>query len=147
MLYYVLVMNPQSNEKPPAFTLPLPQGEAPQPTPEQSANPLNPTEVSAGKAIEQGISSAPMPPPSTGAAQQVPPAPAAPVPQAPGIAPSTMPQIADDTDLIEKEWVEKAKQIVAQTAHDPYLQNREINRVKADYLKKRYNKDVKLSEE
>ncbi len=55
-----------------------------------------------------------------------------------------MPQIADDTDLIEKEWVEKAKQIVEQTAHDPHAQIQAINRVKVDYLKKRYNKDVKL---
>lgn len=56
------------------------------------------------------------------------------------------PQIADDTDLIEKEWVEKAKSIVEQTKHDPYLQNKEMGVMKADYLKKRYNKDVKLSE-
>jgi hypothetical protein len=58
-----------------------------------------------------------------------------------------LPQIADDTDLIEKEWVLKAKEIVARTAHDPHLQNREMNRFKADYLKKRYNKEVKLSED
>ena len=58
-----------------------------------------------------------------------------------------MPQIADDTDLIEKEWILKAKEIVTQTAHDPHLQNREINKVRTDYLKKRYNKDVKLIED
>lgn len=54
--------------------------------------------------------------------------------------------IAEDSDLIEKEWVEKAKHIVEQTKHDPHLQNREMNNIKAEYLKQRYNKDVKLSE-
>lgn len=54
--------------------------------------------------------------------------------------------IADDADLIEKEWVIRAKAIVAQTKDDPHTQNREMNKVKADYLKKRYNKDLKTSE-
>ncbi|MBA3758580.1 hypothetical protein H0X10_03045 [Candidatus Saccharibacteria bacterium] len=62
----------------------------------------------------------------------------------PGMA--ITPQIADDTDLIEKEWVDKAKQIVEHTRHDPHQQNKEMNIIKADYLKKRYNKDIKLSE-
>ncbi len=60
---------------------------------------------------------------------------------------SAMPQIADDNDLIEKEWVEKAKQIVEHTKSDPRKQNTEMNKIKADYLKKRYNKEVKLVEE
>jgi hypothetical protein len=59
---------------------------------------------------------------------------------------SSMPAIADDADLIEKEWVEKAKEIVAKTHQDPYLQNQEMNKVKADYLKKRYNKDLKTGD-
>lgn len=65
--------------------------------------------------------------------------------QALPIAPS--PLIAEDNDLIEKEWVDKAKRIVDSTRDDPYQQNREINKVKADYMKKRYNKDIKLTEE
>ena len=59
---------------------------------------------------------------------------------------AVMPQIAEDNDLIEKEWVEKAKQIVEHTKHDPHLQSKEMNHMKADYLKKRYNKDLKLSD-
>lgn len=59
---------------------------------------------------------------------------------------SLAPQIADDTDLIEKEWVERAKRIVEHTKHDPNEQTKEMNTMKADYLKKRYNKDLKLSE-
>lgn len=56
------------------------------------------------------------------------------------------PQMADDNDLIEKEWVMKAKQIVLATKEDPYTQNREMSKFKADYLKKRYNKDIKIEE-
>lgn len=63
------------------------------------------------------------------------------------VATAGQPQIADDLDLIEKEWVEKAKAIVEQTKHDPRTQSREINRFKADYLKRRFNKEVKLEEE
>lgn len=56
------------------------------------------------------------------------------------------PSLADDSDLIEKEWVLKAKQIIAATRDDPYTQNRELSKFKADYLKKRYNKDIKIEE-
>lgn len=59
---------------------------------------------------------------------------------------SDAPAIADDNDLIEKEWVLKAKQIVERTKDDPYNQNKELNVFKADYMKKRYNKSIKLSE-
>ena len=59
---------------------------------------------------------------------------------------TSTPPIADDNDLIEKEWVLKAKEIVAKTKNDPYNQNKEMNVVKADYMQKRYNKTIKLSE-
>ena len=57
-----------------------------------------------------------------------------------------VPEIAEDNDLIEKEWVKKAKDIVHATTGDPYSQNKQINRMKVDYIKKRYNKDVKHKE-
>lgn len=63
-----------------------------------------------------------------------------------GQQPQASPMIADDNDLIEKEWVLKAKQIVASTKDDPYTQNKEMSKFKADYLKKRYNKDIKVEE-
>lgn len=70
-----------------------------------------------------------------------------PVPQQSGASYSAeSPSIADDVDLIEKEWVIKAKGIVARTKDDPNAQNKDMNRFKADYLKTRYNKDVKVSE-
>ena len=57
------------------------------------------------------------------------------------------PEIADDIDLIEKEWVKKAKDIVDSTQGDPYEQNNQMNKMKVEYIKKRYNKDIKLKEE
>lgn len=57
------------------------------------------------------------------------------------------PQIADDVDLIEKEWVEKAKEIVEKTKDNPYLQNKAISEIKADYIQKRYNKQISKSED
>jgi len=57
---------------------------------------------------------------------------------------STLP-LADDDDLIEKEWVERAKRIVEQTRDDPYKQSEELTVVKADYLQQRYNKSIKLN--
>ena len=71
-----------------------------------------------------------------------PPAPAVPVNQT--SAHPTAPAVADDLDLIEKEWVEKAKAIVAQTRTDPHAQNQELNQFKADYMSKRYNKQIKI---
>jgi hypothetical protein len=54
-------------------------------------------------------------------------------------------QADSDADLIEKEWVNKAKQIVEKTRDDPYKQSEELTVVKADYIKKRYNKTIKLN--
>src|SRR5688500_12877630 len=73
-------------------------------------------------------------------APEVTPQPAAPVQPAPTPAPAPMPdlsrvdvpqqpsqtsvpstpQIADDVDVIEKEWVDRAEQVVSQTKGDPY---------------------------
>lgn len=58
-----------------------------------------------------------------------------------------VPEIADDGDIIEKEWVDKAKHIVATTRHDPYKQARELHRFKAEYLQKRYNKTIEVVED
>jgi hypothetical protein len=87
--------------------------------------------------IENGASSNAIPGPH---AQAV-PAPDDHTTQARQLA-GTTPQIADDADLIEKEWVEKAKEIVEKTRENPYLQNKAINEIKADYIKKRYNKEI-----
>lgn len=56
------------------------------------------------------------------------------------------PAIADDVDVIEKAWVQKAKTIVNDHKHDPYTQEKETSKLQADYLKKRYGKEVKVNE-
>lgn len=61
-------------------------------------------------------------------------------------AASDDPQIADDIDVIEKEWVDKAKKIVNATKEDPHMQEKEVSKLQANYLMKRYNKQLKLSE-
>lgn len=67
-----------------------------------------------------------------------------PAPQAPQVAVDDNPAVAADDDLIEKEWVDKAKKVIAETKHDPYLQEQAVSRLQADYLQKRYNKSVKV---
>ena len=79
------------------------------------------------------------------AAQVVQPIPVQPIPPQPGspAQQSDAPLIADDVDVIEKEWVDKAKSIVNQTKEDPYTQEQEVSKLQADYLAKRYNKNIK----
>lgn len=57
------------------------------------------------------------------------------------------PLTAADEDLIEMEWVHKAKKIVSETKTDPYLQEREVSKLQASYLHKRYGKEVKVPRE
>ncbi len=52
--------------------------------------------------------------------------------------------VLNDNDKIEKEWVNKVKQIVERTRNDPYRQNEELTVVKADYMQQRYNKTIKV---
>ncbi len=121
------------------------QGEQMGPNPVEAPMMPTHTEAAAGQAIERGQSAPSAPPQQVPAGQPFIPA----APMDPGLAtvPGNMPAIADDTDLIEKEWVVKAKEIVSRTKNDPYQQNKEVERVKAEYLKKRYNKDVKITED
>ena len=55
---------------------------------------------------------------------------------------STNPTTANDDDLIEKEWVDKAKQIIAQTRDDPHRREQEVGALQKDYLQKRYGKEL-----
>lgn len=138
--------HPISNELPPVHN------------PEVSQQNMSPVET-AGRAVDneshaarafEAASAGGAPSPAV-VAPVAQPDPFAPVAQAPGAAAQQaaagMPAIADDTDLIEKEWVLKAKEIVARTKQDPYQQNKEVERVKADYMKKRYNRDIKVTED
>jgi hypothetical protein len=74
-----------------------------------------------------------------------PPMPAPPQPPAQAQA-NGNPAVADDGDLIEKEWVHKAKSIVESTKGDPYKQSEALTALKADYMQKRYNKTIKTTQ-
>lgn len=121
---------------------------------EHGANYGNPSnEHAASQALERGVS-APAPDNSQAPSNQSQPVSTSPYTQDPlAVTPlqpphdNSHPAVADDNDLIEKEWVDKAKEIVARTTQDPYKQNQEITNMKVGYLKKRYNKDIKISKD
>ena len=52
------------------------------------------------------------------------------------------PTTAADDDLIETEWVNKAKKIIAETRDDPHRREQEVGKLQADYLRKRYGKEL-----
>jgi hypothetical protein len=47
-----------------------------------------------------------------------------------------------DIDVIEKEWVEKAKSIVSKTKDDPRGQSIELSGMKREYIEKRFGKSL-----
>lgn len=134
-----------SNELPPLHN---PEQGAPAPQNPFEVPVAGQTEVMHGQNIERGVSqAAPQSMPPMPQQPQIGGVPASSQPPQQPVGSAGSPAIADDTDLIEKEWVLKAKEIVERTKHDPYQQNKEVERIKADYLKKRYNKEVKVTEE
>ena len=56
-----------------------------------------------------------------------------------------LPAVAADDDLIEKEWVDKAKQIISDTRDDPAAREKQVGRLQSDYLKKRYGTELGAS--
>ena len=69
------------------------------------------------------------------------------IPTTPTITPlSDSPAVAGDEDVIEKEWVDKAKKIIDETKDDPYARTMRVNELQKDYLQKRYNKDLGASD-
>ena len=131
--------------------LPAPQSspEYQAPRPDIEHQPLSP-ETAGERSHEREQQPAPVeqasaPPP----AMPLPlPLPVVPVPVAvqPAQDKTVGPTIAADDDLIEKEWVDKAKKIIAETRDDPYRREQEVSRLQADYLKKRYGKELGVSE-
>lgn len=92
-------------------------------------------------------SNLPMPEPATGTADTASEPIMAANPQSvqpsdPGVTPG----FATDGDKIEREWVLKTKQILLATHSDPFEQNRQLAALKADYMMKRYGKEIKLGE-
>ena len=64
---------------------------------------------------------------------------------APAADDTTGPTLASDDDLIEKEWVDKAKKIITDTQNDPYRREQEVTKLQIDYLRKRYGKELGTS--
>lgn len=145
-------MDPQNNAPTPSFDLPRPNPGAVDQAPVPDTPPPEINQQTEQHNMELPAAPAPTPPPtqldpqvpttsSTDPVSSLLPAAAQPT------TATDDSLAAGDSDLIEKAWVLKAKAIVEQTKDDPYKQNNEINRVKASYIKKRYNKDIKLNEE
>lgn len=59
---------------------------------------------------------------------------------------SDAPAIAKDDDLIEREWVDKAKKIVSETKDNPYQREESVNKLQVDYLRKRYGRELGAAE-
>ena len=126
-------------------SMPQAQPESNTPTPETTVTPeVAPAAPEVEPARKEGAAQGDAP-------MALPPVQNTPVVQTPAPAPQVdtndndAPAIADDVDVIEKEWVDKAKGIVQSTKHDPYQQNQQVSVLKAKYMKKRYGKDIKLS--
>ena len=52
------------------------------------------------------------------------------------------PSVASDADLMEKEWVDKLKNMINETRNDPYSRQQKFKEIQMDYLKKRYNRII-----
>ncbi len=141
-------MSPTSPDNQSGFELPKPainEALPPVPAPEAAAQLRAEEQSRQAELPGSSLPPIPVPPPATGQAPAVAPGAASPVPAGPTTTSS--PAMADDVDLIEKEWVDKAKAIVDHTREDPHQQNKQLNEFKADYLKKRYGKEVRLTDE
>lgn len=132
-------MNPSSNEAP-GLNLPPPVSE--QAPVNANITPVQPESLPAAEA-------APMPMQANGASMPVLPLPVA-------SNQSTTQQVVDvsttnnvvpvatqESDLIEKAIVDKAKAIIEKNRDDPHKQTEEIAVFKADHIGKKYNKVIK----
>lgn len=138
-------MNPHSSEAPASPELAQPPAAAEQIAGAENSPEAPPISSEKSAAERQTSASAAAPPPII------------PLPEPPSVAQNTQqndvsattytagPTIVDDNDLIEKEWVNKAKQIVERNRDDPYKQSEELTVFKADYMKKHYDKTIKLN--
>ena len=54
---------------------------------------------------------------------------------------------AEDVDIIEKPWVKKAEEIIKKDKDKPYFEEEDHEDLQIDYLKKRFGKEIRKSEE
>ena len=94
------------------------------------------------------IELAPPPPPVAPVAM---PVVVQPVASPAGVQPMTDPAVnpiaANDDDIIETEWVDRAKQIIIQTKDNPFAREKAIGELQRDYLMKRYGRQVGASDD
>ena len=95
------------------------------------------------------------------AIELAPPPPAMPMPVVDPVVPQSLPQAvpapvdptavnpttANDDDDIEKEWVDRAKQVIIQTKDNPYAREKAIGELQRDYLSKRYGRQIGASDD
>jgi len=124
----------------------------PQPSVEQGdslASAFQPTPEAASAAPEMALGPA-SPPVTAGvssiATQAVPQIPLQPTGSQPAVGASAV-AADDNTDELDEEWVNKAKAIVERTKDDPFTESKELSKAKADYLRIRYNKQLKVAED
>lgn len=81
-------------------------------------------------------------------AMPLPPIPQAPVATPVAVDPAAVnPVAANDDDVIEKEWVDRAKQVIIQTKDNPYAREKAIGELQRDYLSKRYGRQIGASDD
>jgi hypothetical protein len=51
-----------------------------------------------------------------------------------------LPAAPADEAAMEQEWIEKAKEVVLRTQDDPFMQNKLLSELKAQYLAARYGR-------
>jgi hypothetical protein len=124
----------------------------PQPLPPQSPEPQQLGQITNLEVTPQP--SMPVAPAASGSPAPTVPMTAASTPASPApgtvaasLPPVSGPAMADDVDVIEKEWVDRAEQVVAATADDPHAEEEAVEDLQIDYLKKRYGKTVKKAPE
>ncbi len=59
------------------------------------------------------------------------------------VRPINTPDTADDIDVIEKAWVDRAKQVIKDHKDDPRAQEEAFEHLQVEYHKKRYGRDIK----
>lgn len=63
------------------------------------------------------------------------------------LADAAPPAPAEEGDsAFDEVWADKARDVVERTHIDPYLESKELSKLKAQYIKARYNKDIKINE-
>lgn len=135
-------MNPElpAPQASPEYQAPQPESQPQYQSPERAGE-MSPEREQAMRQVDRNTAP-PLPPI---AAVPLPPA-VVPVPAAQTTTDdSANPTIAADDDLIEKEWVDQAKKIIAETRDDPYRREQEVSKLQADYLRKRYGKELGVS--